>query len=90
MSADYLSSYLLSLTGLESTPYNDYLLAQRSLIPAMNSFGYYDEEGRAHEWDTEETDPEAAEKLREYKCLIYNELTQGAARDDTFFGLDHS
>ena len=56
----------------------------------MNSFGYYDEEGRAHEWDTEETDPEAAEKLREYKCLIYNELTQGAARDDTFFGLDHS
>ena len=90
LSADYLSSYLLSLTGLESTPYNDYLLAQRSLIPAMNSFGYYDEEGRAHEWDTEETDPEAAEKLREYKCLIYNELTQGAARDDTFFGLDHS
>ena len=87
LSANYLSPYLLSLTGLDRSDYEDYLLQMREKIPAMNSFGYYGSDGKQHEWDEKETDPAAWEKLRQYKCLIYNELTGGASRDASFFGL---
>ncbi len=87
LSANYLSSYLLSLTGLEKTGYNNYLLQLQGDYPALNSFGYLGQDGRQHRWDTENTDPVAAEQLRQYKCLIYNELTGGASREESFFGL---
>ena len=90
LSANYLSPYLLSLTGLDRSDYEDYLLQMREKIPAMNSFGYYGSDGKQHEWDEKETDPAAWEKLRQYKCLIYNELTGGASRDASFFGLEEA
>ena len=88
ISANYLSSYLLSLTGLERTGYNNFLLDMRKVAPAMNSFGYIDPEGSSIQWDSGAEDPEAARKLQDYKCLIYNELTAGNGRDASFFGLD--
>jgi hypothetical protein len=32
--------------------------------------------------------PVQQEKLDEYKCLIYNELTQEKDRDETFYALE--
>ena len=87
MSANYLSSYLLSLTGLEMTPYQEFLFRQREEIPAMNAYGYLDAEGGAHQWDTESVGAEAGKAIGDYKCLIYDELTGGASRDGTFYGI---
>ena len=90
LSANYLSSYLLTLTGLENAPYNDFLLDQRESIPAMNSYGYLGTDGKQHEWYTEEAGSGESAQLEEYKCLIYNELTAGSRRDAEFFGLSPS
>ena len=88
MSANYLSGYLLQQANLNCTDYNRFLLDQMQGIPAMNAYGYVDSAGNAHQWDTEETSVEAAEQLRRYKCLIYEELTGGSSRDDSFYGID--
>ncbi len=86
LSANYLSSYVLSLTGLTHTGYNDFLLQQRELIPAMNAYGYLGTDGLQHEWNTDEAGEAETEQVEKYKCLIYNELTAGRRRDETFFG----
>ena len=88
LSANYLAPYLLSLTGLKLTDYQQFLLQQRDTIPAMNAFGYLGTDGSQHQWDTDMTSDEAAERLRRYKCLIYNELTAGSGRDASFFGIE--
>lgn len=88
LSANYLSSYLLSLTGLEGAPYNDFLLDQRELIPAMNAYGYLGNDGLQHEWKSEDAGEEESSQLGDYECLIYNELTAGNRRDASFFGLN--
>ncbi|MDO4621289.1 MAG: sulfatase-like hydrolase/transferase [Lachnospiraceae bacterium] len=87
MSANYLSSYLLSLTGLELTGYNRYLLNQKKVIPAMNAYGYLSEDGIARAWGSADAGQTEEEKLEQYRCLIYNELTAGKARDESFFGI---
>jgi hypothetical protein len=87
LSANYLSSYLLSLTGLESTGYNRYLMNLRSQIPAMNAYGYLGTDGKQHEWGSADAGEEETSALDAYECLIYNELTAGKDRDDTFFGI---
>ncbi len=87
LSANYLSSYLLSLTGLESTGYNRYLMNLRSQIPAMNAYGYLGTDGKQHEWGSSDAGKEETSALDAYECLIYNELTAGTDRDDTFFGI---
>ena len=88
LSANYLGSYLLSLTGLKRTGYDDFLLEQRGSIPAMNAYGYLGTDGRQREWGSEDAGAEESRRLEHYKCLIYNELTGGKGRDGSFFGLD--
>ena len=87
LSANDLSSYLLSLTGLQMTGYNRYLLGQMKSIPAMNAYGYLGTDGRMHEWNTDDVGSGESEEFENYKCLIYNELTAGHSRDSGFFGL---
>lgn len=82
-STNYLSSYMLSLTGLELTPYNEYLLNLREKIPALNHLGYLDPYGIWHRW--ENGDSETLELEREYECLQYNELMDSQNRVDEFF-----
>ena len=40
ISTNYLSSFALCLTGLELTPYNEYLLDLREKMPALNHLGF--------------------------------------------------
>ena len=82
-STNFLSSYLLSLTGLELTPYNEYLLKLQEEILALNHLGYMDSSGRWHRW--EDADSETLELEREYECLQYNELMDSQNRVDEFF-----
>ena len=85
ISANYLGMYLLETAGLPLTGYGQWLMRQRETIPAMNSYGFFNEEGEAHEWGTG-GEEEAEEQLLRYKSLIYNELTAGEKRDSSFFG----
>lgn len=88
LSSNYLGSYLLSLTGLDQPDYSQYLLKMRNVIPALNAYGYYGTDGVQHQYDTDDVAPAQQEKLDEYKCLIYNELTQEKNRDETFYALE--
>jgi phosphoglycerol transferase MdoB-like AlkP superfamily enzyme len=88
LSSNYLGSYLLSLTGLDQTDYNQYLLGMRNMIPALNAYGYYGTDGVQHQYDTEDVSPAQQQKIDEYKCLIYNELTQEKDRDASFYSLE--
>lgn len=87
LSANYLSSYLLSLTGLKSTGYEQYLMNLRNTIPAMNAYGYLGTDGKQHEWGSSDAGKTESSELEDYKCLIYNELTAGKDRDAGFFGI---
>lgn len=88
LSANYLSSYLLSLTGLKETGYQNYLLNLRNTIPAMNAYGYLGTDGKQHEWGSSDAGKTESSDLENYKCLIYNELTAGKKRDAEFYGID--
>ena len=87
LSANYLSSYLLSLTGLRGAPYNDYLDDMRERVPAMNAYGYLGKDGVIYKHGDPDSDAGINEKIDEYKCLIYDELTQGKGRNEEFYGL---
>lgn len=82
-STNFLSTYMLSLTGLELTPYNEYLLDLQEEIPALNHLGYMDSAGKWHRW--ENADNRTLELGREYECLQYNELMDSNNRVDEFF-----
>ncbi len=80
LSANFLASYLLRLTGLKESGYNRYLSRLQETYQGINAFSYVDKDG-----DTYKHDQEA--DLEDYKCLIYNELTGGDGRDAGFFAV---
>ncbi len=86
MSANYLGARLLELAGLDLSGYQDYLLDQRESIPAMNAFGYLGTDGAQHEYGSTDESSEITDLLEDYRCLIYNELTAGNKRNESFFG----
>ncbi|MGX8703521.1 MAG: LTA synthase family protein, partial [bacterium] len=80
LSTNYLASYMLRLTNLKESGYNQYLNRLQGTYQGINAFGYVDEDGDTIKHDKE---PE----LEDYKCLIYNELTGGDSRDTKFFAV---
>ncbi|MDO4805257.1 MAG: LTA synthase family protein [Lachnospiraceae bacterium] len=87
LSPNFLSSYVLTLTGLVPAQYNNYLNDAREVIPAMNAYGYLGKDGKIHKHGGEDSDPEVDAKVEEYKCLIYDELVQGRSRNADFYGI---
>ena len=85
MCTNYLSSYALSLTGLELTPYNEYLLDLREKMPALNHLGFLASDGTWYRWNDSDAPEEDLEYERQYECLQYNELIDKKDRDDSFF-----
>ena len=83
----YLSSYLLTLTGLEPAPYNNYLNDMRKIVPAMNAYGYMGQDGVIRKHSGTDSDEKVDQKVEEYKCLIYDELTHGKSRNEDFYGI---
>jgi phosphoglycerol transferase MdoB-like AlkP superfamily enzyme len=87
LSSNYLSSYMLTLTGLSPAPYNNYLNDMRKSVPAMNAYGYLGKDGVIRKHSGPDSDEKIDQKVEEYKCLIYDELTQGKDRNEAFYGL---
>lgn len=51
ISANYLSSFLLEVTGQKGTTYHEYLSTLRDKIPVMNGLFYLDPEGKPHKYN---------------------------------------
>ena len=85
MSANYLSSYLLSVCGLSMPDYNRYLLQLYETIPAMNANGYYDKE--EEKWHTYDEKTKYSELLNDYNILEYNNLFDDADKVTDVFEL---
>lgn len=82
-STNYLSTIMLNQTGLETTPYNDYLTGLMTEMPALNHLGYENSEGTFTDWDAADSTYEKLEQ--QYEILQYNELTEDSDRLDNFF-----
>ena len=75
---------LLEEAGLAMPAYNQFLLQMQEKMPAMNLFGYYDSAYVFHPFeDAGETE---AQYLKDYQCLMYNQLEGIRKMDqDVFF-----
>jgi phosphoglycerol transferase MdoB-like AlkP superfamily enzyme len=84
ISANYLSSYLLKVAGLEKTSYNDYLWQLYQEIPVINAFFYIDNNNNIHSLSE---DTEYSELIREYKEVGYNNALEKKDRLADYFYL---
>ncbi len=82
MSANYLSSYLLKLAGLEMTGYNKFLLKLQEKVPVINAVGYIGDDGEHYTFDEES--PYKNDILK-YQILQYNNLIDTKHRYEEFF-----
>ncbi len=86
ISANYLSTLLLQVAGLELTPYNEYLAALYQEIPVIDTVGYRGSDGVIYD-KTDKTSP-FADLIHGYDCITYNNLLDTKNRDWTLFTLD--
>ena len=70
LSANYLSSYVMKVAGVASTPYNDYLLKLSETLPVINGVGIVDAAGNHYEL---EKNP-YSDLLEQYEKVVYNHL----------------
>ena len=69
LSANYLSSYLLKIAGLDMTDYNRYLLSVSKKLPVINTNGSIDTSGNHYENGQKSA---YSELLQNYKRIQYN------------------
>ena len=74
ISLNYLSTLLLDVAGLKTTPYQDYLKNMKKEIPVLTGHGYMDKTGVYHEF-TEEN--EYTPLISDYEILQYNNMFGG-------------
>jgi phosphoglycerol transferase MdoB-like AlkP superfamily enzyme len=84
ISANYLSTYLLNVAGLEKTSYNDYLWQLYQKIPVINALFYIDKDNDIHSLSEES---EYSELIREYKDIGYNNALDKSERLSDYFYL---
>jgi phosphoglycerol transferase MdoB-like AlkP superfamily enzyme len=84
ISANYLSTYLLNVAGLEKTSYNDYLWQLYQKIPVINALFYIDKDNDIHSLSEES---EYLELIREYKDIGYNNALDKSERLSDYFYL---
>ena len=84
-SINYLSRYLMEAAGFELSPYHQYLKEAETIIPAMNSQGYFSKE--KNEFITyDEAEGIEKEWIEKHSILQYNNLFDRKNRNETFFG----
>lgn len=71
ISMNYLSAKLLEAAGVELSDYDKYLLNLHETIPAVNSKGYWEQDGT---WHTNTDTGEYTELLFDYNQICYNLL----------------
>lgn len=86
MSANYLSSYLLKLSGNKMTGYNKYLLNLMEKVPIISAICYQGDDGVLHA-NGEESD--YTELIKQYQMIQYNNMFDTDNRIDDFFFLQN-
>ncbi len=82
LSAFYLSSHVLSLAGLEMTPYNWFLLQMSGKLPVIHPIGCYGEDGTFYGWEEAETvSCPYNSLLLDYERLVYNHSMDGKGKE---------
>ena len=71
MSADYLSAYVMNEAGLETSPYQKFLLKLRKKLPVLTAMGCFDKKGKYYESALESP---YSDMVKEYQILQYNNL----------------
>ena len=84
MSANYLSSYVMSIAGNKLTGYNKYLLELQKELPVISAVCYKDKDGNVYANDEKS---KYSELLHTYRMLQYNQLFDEEGRLDEFFFL---
>ena len=84
MSANYLSSYVANLAGLQLTGYNKYLLDLQKTIPVISAACYTDKDGNVYDLDEKS---KYSDLIEEYQIVQYNQLFDIKNRHDEFFFL---
>ena len=72
MSAFYLSAEVLRLAGLERTPYQNFLLRMKELLPVIHGRGCYDGEGNYYSLEAVKENEAFREWVNDYDSLVYN------------------
>ena len=85
MSANYLSSYLLKISGLKMTGYQKYLLELMDKVPVISAICYMDEKGVLH---TRDEETESSKWIEEYQRVQYNHMFDSENRINDFFFLE--
>ncbi len=84
MSANYLSSYLLEVAGLELSDYNKYLLQLYKTLPVINTAGYIDNQGNYYSWND---DSEYTDLINQYKYVQHNNMFDNSNKKESLFYL---
>lgn len=72
MSAFYLACEMLRLAGLETTPYQDFLLDLKEQLPVIHGRGCYDGEGNYLTLEEAKSRDDLRKWMEDYDSLIYN------------------
>lgn len=73
MSAVYLAAELLQQSGLEMTPYHEFLLSMEEVLPVVHPLGCYDTDGTYYSWDEAmSADFPYRDVISDYEYLVYN------------------
>lgn len=85
MSANYLSTLLLQVAGLELTDYNKFLAAMYQELPVINTVGYIDSEDNYYGFGEES---EHTELLNIYNRIQYNNMFDMDNKTNSLFYLN--
>lgn len=84
ISANYLSSYLLEVAGVEGSEYNRYLMNLYDKLPVINGLFYIGKENEI--FHLAETSKYSA-LINEYQCVGYNNALDKKKRLNQFYCL---
>ncbi|MDO4556857.1 MAG: LTA synthase family protein, partial [Lachnospiraceae bacterium] len=83
-SLNYLGAYVQQIAGLDLSGYDEFRLELSETIPAMNAYGYQDQNGVWYNYD-EDNDDVYSTLLDQYWKLEYNELFETKKKVVSFF-----
>ena len=84
ISANYISSYMLSATHSKMTGYDKYLMDLHKTLPVISQISYMDKDGKFYSY---EEDSKYSDLINQYQCIQYNGLVDIDNRIDDFFNL---
>lgn len=88
-SINYLSTMVLDKANLKKTKYQEFLSQLNKQIPAINSQGYYDSNGKFHELDNSFSYNYNNKLLNRYQILQYNNMFDLKKREKSIFYINN-